>query len=199
MTDTHQSPTPFDGYEVHGVRQFGRGKNRHCEQVPDEEAQFFSLFGHIPGQGLECIGDFESRALAEEVAARITRRHSALQEALAWLATAAEDLDAAMDDATAEFAPERTELAAACRHARDALATGLRLDVHQLLAARRQVAVIWSIEDVLAVRSDLTDDQAWEVLERCYDKHDCEWGFTWQYIEDVADILFPEQPSTKKE
>ena len=51
-----------------------RGKNRYCEQVPDEEAQFFSLYGHIPGQGLDCIGDFKTRALAEEVCARITGR-----------------------------------------------------------------------------------------------------------------------------
>ena len=199
MTNIHELPTPFDNYEVHGIRRFGRGQNRHCEQVPDEEAQFFSLFGHIPGQGLECIGDFNSRALAEEVAARIRRRHSALQEALAWLATAAEDLEAAMDGETSQFAVERDETAAACGHARDALATGAELDVHRLLAGRRQVAVIWSIEDVQAVRPELTDDQAWEILKRCYDKHDCEVGFTWQYIEDVADILFPEQPSTTKE
>ena len=195
----HDLPTPFDNYEVHGIRRFGRGKSRHCEQVPDGEARFWSLFGHIPGQGLECIGDFESRALAEEVAARITRRHSALQGALSWVSTAAEDLDAAIDGATTGFEAERSELAAACRHAREALATGAELDVHQLLAARRQVAVIWSVEDVQAVRPDLTCDQAWEVLEECRRKHDCEWGFTWTHLETVADDLFPEQPSTTEE
>ena len=89
MSNTHELTTPFDGYEVHGIRQFGRGKNRHCEQVPDDEARFWSLFGHIPGRGLECIGDFRSRALAEEVAARITgqpygkqQRRAAPDEAL---------------------------------------------------------------------------------------------------------------------
>jgi hypothetical protein len=65
-------PIPFDRYEIHGVREFGRGKSRHCEQVPDDEAQFWSLYGHIPGQGVECIGDFKSREFAEEVYARIT-------------------------------------------------------------------------------------------------------------------------------
>ena len=44
------------------------------EQVPDNEAQFWSLFGHIPGQGLDCIGDFRTREHAEEVYARITGR-----------------------------------------------------------------------------------------------------------------------------
>jgi hypothetical protein len=73
-------PIPFDAYEIHGVREFGRGKSRHCEQVPDEEAQFWSLFGHIPGQGVECIGDFKSRELAEEVYARITGESYAIVE-----------------------------------------------------------------------------------------------------------------------
>ncbi len=70
-------PIPFDGYEIHGVREFGRGKSRHCEQVPDEEAQFWSLYGHIPGQGVDCIGDFGTREQAEEVFARITGRRDA--------------------------------------------------------------------------------------------------------------------------
>ncbi len=65
-------PIRFDGYEIHGGREFGRGKSRHCQQVTDEEAQFWSLYGHIPGQGVECIGDFKSREFAEEVDARIT-------------------------------------------------------------------------------------------------------------------------------
>ncbi|GAA4422381.1 hypothetical protein [Bremerella cremea] len=73
-SDSQAKLTPFDDYEIHGVREFGRGKQRFCEQVPDAEAQFWSLYGHIPGQGLECIGDFDSRSFAEEVLARIRGR-----------------------------------------------------------------------------------------------------------------------------
>jgi hypothetical protein len=63
----------FDDYEIHGVAEFtDLLGNRYCEPVPDDEAQFWSLYGHIPGQGLECIGDFKTRKLAEEVLARIT-------------------------------------------------------------------------------------------------------------------------------
>lgn len=122
----------------------------------------------------------------------------ALTEALAWLATAAEDLDGAIDGTTNEFNLERDELAAACRHARAALATGARLEVAQILAARRQVAVVWNIEDVQSLRPDLTDDQAWEVLQQAYDVHDCEWGFTWMHLKTVADDLFPQPPSAKE-
>jgi hypothetical protein len=217
-------PVTFDGYEVHGVRRFGRGKERYCERVPDEEARFWSIYGHIPGEGFTCIGDFKSRSVAEEVYARITGRPygqdesfnffmkgindmtdeptnadraawakealavftartfsgdhpdsmdrddlesavgdlvadllhfatqqgfstgdtvrralgnfgaelleeatrsgkaaPALREALAWVATAAEDLDAAIVGVTDQFDSERVELHSACCHARQVL------------------------------------------------------------------------------
>jgi hypothetical protein len=64
-------------------------------------------------------------------------------------------------------------------------------DIHQLLEQRREVAVIWCVEDVQSVRPDLNDDQAWKVLQRCRHVHDCEVGFNWLLIEIVADDLFP--------
>ena len=72
------------------------------------------------------------------------------------------------------------------------------IDLQELLAKRRQVAVIWSVEDVQSVRADLTDEQSWEVLKQCRDVHDCEIGFSWLLIETVAEDMFPE-PSTEKE
>jgi hypothetical protein len=66
--------TPFDDYEVHGIRAV-EPYYEDFEQVDDSDAQLWSLFGHIPGHGLECIGNFDSRQLAEAVYARITRRH----------------------------------------------------------------------------------------------------------------------------
>jgi len=76
------------------------------------------------------------------------------------------------------------------------------IDVHALLAERRQVAVVWSIEDVLGIRPDLKPEQAWDVLTACRDQHDCEWGFTWTFLKDIADDLFPpsaEPTASKKE
>ena len=67
-------PTRFDNYEIHGVRESGDDNDKCCEQVPDEEARFWRLYGHIPGQGLDCIGDFSTRGHAEEVFVRITGR-----------------------------------------------------------------------------------------------------------------------------
>jgi hypothetical protein len=65
------------------------------------------------------------------------------------------------------------------------------IDIHELLKLRRQIAAIWSIEDVQGVRSDLTDDQAWVVLQECDRRQDCELGITWGSIEYIADDLFP--------
>ena len=38
---------PYDAYEIHGVAEVGGG----CEPVPDGEAEFWSLYGHVPGEG----------------------------------------------------------------------------------------------------------------------------------------------------
>jgi hypothetical protein len=66
-----------------------------------------------------------------------------------------------------------------------------QIDVHDLLESRRQIAVVWNIEDVQEVRKGLSDDQAWEVLLRCQKVHDCNDGITWLLLEYVADDLFP--------
>lgn len=70
MNDNQLLPTPFDDYEISGVREY----DGCCEPVTDDEAQFWSLYGHIQGAGLECIGDFDTREHAETVYARITGR-----------------------------------------------------------------------------------------------------------------------------
>ena len=70
--NTTRLPTPFDAYEISGVREYGTRPDGYCEQVDDSEAQFWSLYGHIPGEGVECIGNFNTRQHAEEVFARIT-------------------------------------------------------------------------------------------------------------------------------
>jgi hypothetical protein len=63
--------------------------------------------------------------------------------------------------------------------------------VHQLLAHSKQIAAIWSVEDVQGTRPHLTADQAWEVLQEVGDNHDAEWGISWTTLETVADDMFP--------
>jgi hypothetical protein len=72
------------------------------------------------------------------------------------------------------------------------------IDIHELLEQCRQVAVIWSIEDVQELRPDLDGEQAWRVLKECERVHDCSVGFTWDLIDSVADDLFPQAPAEEK-
>jgi hypothetical protein len=90
-----------------------------------------------------------------------------------------------MESEPAEDVPETATVLSAAELRR-------HIDVHDLLAERRQVAIVWSAEDVQSVRPDLTDDQAWEVLQQCRKVQDCEIGFNWLLIELVADDLYPD-------
>lgn len=66
-------PIPYDAYEIHGVAAVN-AQDMIYEPVEDTEAEPWTLYGHVPGQGVEAIGDFRTREYAEEVFARITGR-----------------------------------------------------------------------------------------------------------------------------
>lgn len=94
-----------------------------------------------------------------------------------------------------QVSAERTarKLAAAL----EAMSQGdLQLDITALLGEQRQIVVIWSIEDIQSVRADLTDDQAWSVLQLCRRVHDCNDGINRLLIETVAEDLFPAPESS---
>jgi len=65
----------YDNYEISPCRRFeepdapGQSWFEVCE--PDE-ADVWTLYGHIEGEGVEAIGDFSSREAAERTYARIT-------------------------------------------------------------------------------------------------------------------------------
>ena len=71
-----------------------------------------------------------------------------------------------------------------------------RIDIHELLAKRRQIAVVWSIEDVQSVRPDLTDDQAWLVLLDVDRYNDDTIGINWDVVDCHAELLFGDAPET---
>lgn len=59
---------------------------------------------------------------------------------------------------------------------------------------RTQIAVIWSVDDVQTLRPELTDEQAVDVLRRAQDKHDANYGITWDVLESHAYVLYPPAP-----
>lgn len=70
-------PAPFDDYEIHPCRRFQEPDDPqrfYFEVCEPHEADVWTLYGHIPSQGVDAIGDFSSREFAEEIYARITGR-----------------------------------------------------------------------------------------------------------------------------
>jgi hypothetical protein len=65
-----------------------------------------------------------------------------LRQLIGEVLAAASDLDAAIDGATGEFNVERTRLHAAINAASATLAADAAIDLHELLAGRRQIALV---------------------------------------------------------
>jgi len=155
-----------------------------CDQVPEMEANARRICAAVnacQGIGTEAL---ERGVIAE------------LRHVVGEIVTAAADLDAAIDGATDQFDAERKRLNAALHAAQAVLDGGTEIDVHELLSGRKQIAAIWSVEDVQGIRPDLTDDQAWEVLYQVGRKHDAEYGINWTTLECMADMLFGTAPET---
>ena len=53
------------------------------------------------------------------------------------------------------------------------------------------ITVIWSKEDVLELRPDLTEEQAADVLVSADRRHDANIGINWEVLQFHADYLFP--------
>lgn len=55
------------------------------------------------------------------------------------------------------------------------------------------ISITWHIEDVLNIRPDLTDAEAFEVLKICEREHDAEVGISWETLEYAANENYPEK------
>jgi hypothetical protein len=73
-------PICFDNYEIQPCRRYIDAEEpdrTFVEPCAAFEADFWTVYGHIPGEGVQAIGDFDTREHAEEVFARITGRRYA--------------------------------------------------------------------------------------------------------------------------
>lgn len=66
------------------------------------------------------------------------------------------------------------------------------INLYDLLAERGQIASIWSIDDVLSIRPDLSPEQAWDVLQQAEGNHDANIGINWEVLRFHAENLFGE-------
>ena len=70
-----EGPVRFDDYEIQPCRRYidmDEPRVSFVEPCEPSEADFWTLYGHVPGEGVQAVGDFDSREHAEEVFARIT-------------------------------------------------------------------------------------------------------------------------------
>jgi hypothetical protein len=66
---------PFDNYEISPCRRYEEPDSPgkfYFEVCDPAEADVWTLYGHIPGEGVQAIGDFSKREYAEEAFQRIT-------------------------------------------------------------------------------------------------------------------------------
>jgi hypothetical protein len=66
------------------------------------------------------------------------------------------------------------------------------LDVRDLLAEQRAIALIWDADQVLSHYPHLAGDQAWAVLQECERNYTGEEGLCWDDIADTVARLFPD-------
>jgi hypothetical protein len=66
---------PFDNYEISPCRRYEEPDSpdkSYFEVCEPHETDVWTLYGHIPGEGVNAIGDFSKREYAEETFQRIT-------------------------------------------------------------------------------------------------------------------------------
>jgi hypothetical protein len=54
---------------------------------------------------------------------------------------------------------------------------------------QNKIEIVWGIDDVQSVASDLTDEQCREVLRLAKKNHDANEGINWIVLETIADIV----------
>jgi len=79
----------------------------------------------------------------------------------------------------------------------DSIPEEIDVDIHELLAEHRQIAHLWGVDDVRALRPDLNADQAWRVLQTALERLDCNVGITCDTVETIADELYGGKPKLR--
>ena len=67
----------YDAVEIHGVRDLNSSipDEGTCCEIDDANPQFFSVYAHLKAGGVECIGDFQTHAMAIEYAKDVAAKY----------------------------------------------------------------------------------------------------------------------------
>ena len=202
----------YDNYEISGCYRL----NDEGEPDPDgssvercdddSQAQFWTLYGHIDGQGAQAIGDFPSRADAEQVYRRIvgepfTGSYEAgarlrLMHAAPELLAACQLVVARLENG--DLAEPALSCAIAVHQATEACPPWVSAepDIQRWLARTQRIASIWCVEDMQCLRPDLNARETWEVLKAASHHEDANVGINWDVLGSHAEILYGRPPET---
>jgi len=72
----------YNGLEISPIREFKEAASdqKHCERCEREEADYWSVFGHLAAGGAECFEDFKSEGKARAFAAQLLEAYPHLNE-----------------------------------------------------------------------------------------------------------------------
>lgn len=77
----------YDGLELSAVAEYeDKDGTKYCERVDDpQEAQFWSVYGHLPEGGVECLEDFDKEQEASDFANMLLKLYpNLLKYGLMW-------------------------------------------------------------------------------------------------------------------
>lgn len=198
MTTTQHSPAPWSyEFSPYTVREAGDGG----ADAAGREIPAFEIFD---ADGTKVFDTNEDTpAGLQEANARLATAAPALLAALRAVLPYAQNESrslaecvkrdgepaAAIEATSCENAVELAFAAIAGATAASPPCTTDDLLIQAILARRRQIAVIWSVEDVQQVRAELTDAQAWEVLQATQQAHDATIGINWDVLASHAEAV----------
>lgn len=167
-----------------------------ADDIADCDGEDFAALVDVEGDedsGRSVTIDFASEQQRKAAAALL----AALGTILPYAEGEAYSLDKLKDSREAEAAATRAwqaiaDAQAAIRAAKESgIARPPEIDIHAVLAERRLIADVWGIPDVRSVRPDLSDDQAWAVLQRAQRHYDAATGINWDVLawhaEEIAE------------
>jgi hypothetical protein len=165
-----------------------------ADDIADCEGEDFAALVDVAGDedfGQSATIDFASERQRKAASQLL----AALEAILPYAESEAHSLDKLKDSQEAEAEALRAwraiaDAQAAITAANDAaIAPPPEIDIHVVLAERRQIADVWGILDVQTVRPDLSDEQAWAVLQRARRRYDAATGINWDVLACHADEI----------
>jgi hypothetical protein len=75
-----QKITDFDTLDISGIKIFRQGRKTFHEQCEPDEADYWSVFGHLRRGGLDDFRDFRTQAQAEKYHHQLLKRYPHLRK-----------------------------------------------------------------------------------------------------------------------